>query len=213
MLQSPKIPPGNQTDSQSEVEETGSGGAGAAYLLAGEGRGEEVDAVGAAPQRLLLRRQRLRAAPASAAPSTSMAPVSKLGAPRDPPPPRATRRRSRPQRFGREARARRAWRRGRRARSIPAAEARVGEGEVGWAAPAPLAGCAGGLWTGWVGAASASPRQPAGLNKRTRNQKESATRRYIDDGARGRSHRTDRKQSNHRAREAVRLLFGIDRSS
>ena len=85
-------------------------GARAAYLLAGEGRGEEVDAVGAAPQRLLLRRQRLRAAPASAAPSTSMAPVSKLGAPRDPPPPRATRRRSRPQRFGREARARRAWR-------------------------------------------------------------------------------------------------------
>ena len=37
-------------------------GARAAYLLAGEGRGEEVDAVGAAPQRLLLRRQRLRAA-------------------------------------------------------------------------------------------------------------------------------------------------------
>jgi hypothetical protein len=33
----------------------------AAYLLAGEGRGEEVDAVGAAPQRLLLGRQRLRA--------------------------------------------------------------------------------------------------------------------------------------------------------
>lgn len=36
------------------------GGARRTYLLAGERRGEEVDAVGAAPERLLFRRQRLR---------------------------------------------------------------------------------------------------------------------------------------------------------